>query len=80
MALTTKVILEHNAEPVKKVISCFSPFYSEAELHGALLDLALGLTVQHVCGWYSLNGQDDVTSTQVGPRCLTAGIDLEGTR
>lgn len=44
------------------------------------LDLVLGFTMEHVCGWVSVNSQDDITRAQVGSRCLTARSDLDGSR
>lgn len=56
---------------------CIQPFNSETELIGGLLYLVLGFTVQHVCGRDSLDGQDDITGTQVCCRGLTARSNLK---
>lgn len=56
------------------------PFNGEAEPLGGLFYLVLGFTVQHVFGRDSLNGQDDITRTQLGYECLTARSNLVGRR
>lgn len=48
------------------------PLYLEEKLIGGVFDLVLSFSVSHtICG-LSLDGQDDVSGTQVDPRCLTA--------
>lgn len=44
---------------------------------GGLFNLVLGLAVQQVFGGDALDGQDDVTSAQVGYGSLAAGGDLQ---
>lgn len=43
---------------------------------GGVFDLVLGLAVQHVFGGDALDGQDDVTSAQIGRGRLAAGSHL----
>lgn len=52
------------------------PLDGEDELVDGVFDLVLGLTVHHVLCRDALDGQDDITRTQVGHRRLTARSDL----
>lgn len=52
------------------------PLYLEEKLIGGVFDVVLGFSVSHaVCG-HSLDGQNDVSRTQVDPRCFTARSHL----
>lgn len=53
------------------------PLYLEEKLIGGVFDLVLSVSVSHTISGRSLDGQDDVSWTQVDPRCLTAWCHLE---
>ncbi len=53
------------------------PLYLEEKLIGGVFDLVLRFSVSHNISGRSLDGQDDVSWTQVDPRCLTAWCHLK---
>ena len=52
------------------------PLHAEVELVSSLLDFVLGITVQHVHSRLTLNGQDQVSRTQIGHGRLAARSNL----
>lgn len=79
-SLKQELFVVKNQMRCKTVWSCscwiLLPFHSETQLFAGLLYLVLSLTVQHVCSWDSLDGQDNIPRTQVGWGRLTAWSDL----